>query len=47
MKKIYNSPMTTVVELKIQSPLMDLSIHDQNATTNAMGRDNDSDWDEE
>ena len=47
MKKIYNSPVTDIVEVKVESLLVDYSNSqaDQNAVT--LSRDNDSDWDEE
>ena len=46
MKKQYNSPVITIVEVKIQSALMELSVYDENATKSAMGRQS-SDWEDE
>ena len=46
MKKQYSSPVITIVEVKIQSALMELSIKNEDATTKAMGRQS-SDWEDE
>ena len=48
MKKTYNSPVMTVVELKMHATLLDASLQlkNENATNSAMGRGN-SDWDDE
>ena len=46
MKKTYNSPVITIVEVKIQSALMELSIKNENANSAAMGRQS-SDWEDE
>ena len=54
MKNIYNEPITTVVEVKIQSSLLQASlggVKNENATSAAMSREGGnrgiSDWDDE
>ena len=48
MKKIYNSPMTNIVKLKVQAALMEASVALKNvdANSDAMGREGSS-WDED
>ena len=48
MKKTYNSPVMTVVELKMRATLLEASLQLKggNATSAAMGRANSS-WDDE
>ena len=53
MKKIYNSPITTIVELKMQTSLMEASlggVKNENATSAGMSREGGrggSSWDDE
>lgn len=47
MKKIYNSPMTTVVELKIQSALMEPSIYDVKSDNASYSREGNNNWEDE
>ena len=50
MKKMYNSPKTIIVELKMRGSLLQaLSIKDQNATSAGMSRgsDRNNSWDED
>ena len=46
MKKNYKAPMTTVVEMKMQSHLMNLSLQNANADSAAMSRGG-SNWEDE
>ena len=48
MKKTYNSPIVTIVEVKIQTALLEgsLEIKNANATSEGMSRGG-SDWDDE
>ena len=47
MKKIYNSPVTTIVEVKIESLLVDYSNTEAAKNATVLSREGNNNWEDE